>query len=163
MQAQTFTAGITGLLDHVRLAAYRNTNTGSVTFSIVNTVGGLPSLASGDLLGSVTQTVSGTHADNWVTVDFSGEGIALVDGSMYAIVLGARSGLYHRTIIWDAYDPGEYYTYNGSTWSAFSTATDAKFETYMSPAPSVPAPGALVLALSGVGLLGARRLRRKQD
>jgi len=161
--AQTFTPGLSGILHSVELALdVVPPATGNGTISIVNTVGGAPSDAPADLLGSVPIS---TAAAEWTTVNFLAQAITLAAGTQYAIVAEAATDdrLSWRTK-WDgpnAYTAGAIWQkLPPSSWQLddFSTGGDAKFRTYMDGGdPAIAEPGAL--GLIGLALLATRKKR----
>jgi hypothetical protein len=79
MEAQTFTAGLSGMLDHIEFNAHGDY---PARVQIRNTVGGRP----GDfVLGSVFLP-DGFDNLHWDSIDFSSQNIAITSGVMYAIV-----------------------------------------------------------------------------
>jgi len=135
-EAQTFTAGISGLLDEVQLHVIRSEGSDPLTVEIRNTTNsGFPGtqvLATGSIADSATA--------DWQSVDF--DTMAIVEaGTHYAIVAytGADS-LWGWSFLYDdvdnPYDGGHRFTTESwpptTGWDASGDADNA-FRTYVSP------------------------------
>ncbi len=153
---QTFTAGITGTLDHLEIGF---TSTGATTWEIWDTTGGMP---GGTILGSVT--IPDDMSLGWNNIDLSSEAISINAGSMYTIVTYFSPGGYealYSEFDPDSYSAGQLLIDFGSGWEVFSTfgGGDLQFRTYVEPS-TIPVPGTILLASFGTALVGLLRKRQ---
>src|SRR5579884_951619 len=148
--SQTFTAGLTGLLDRVDLLLRKSSSpTSGLTVQIRNVSGGEPGssvLASTDVPAANVPTSSG-----WVQVDFVSPAL-VSSGTQYAIVAYTAAFAY----LWedaqtDAYSGGGlWYSFASppTSWNEFS-GDDLAFDTYVEGAPSISTSARPAVAVLG--------------
>lgn len=123
--SQTFTANVTYNASKITLPIYRLGSPGQVTYSLKNTVGGLPSgvdLVTGSINGNTLPTVG-----TWTDLSFS-TNTSLTIGTKYAICLRAYLGNATNTVYWQydgtapTYTGGgvQISTDNGSSWTDYA-------------------------------------------
>lgn len=167
--AQTFTAGLSGLLDHIEVGVWEFEQ--SRTVETRDTIGGIP---GSNILGSVYVPVGFTWG--WNSIDFLSQNITISAGNMYSIVLWNSAWpitLGGPSVKWwggtsgipDPYPGGEFLQYTGSTWVGLMVGpeyleADMQFRTYVETGPVIPAPGAIVLASIAATVVGWLRRRR---
>lgn len=151
--AQTFTAGITGQLDHVdlRFGEYGDDPSYPATISIINVVdGGRP---EGSVLGSVNVP---NIINGWNTINFLSESIFLSADTQYGILIFVDDPVYDtglevnaKTEWNDVYAGGIWWRKFGDTWYQNNNGdAEAVFRTYMVPEPTT----VLLLGLGGLFL-----------
>jgi len=168
--AQTFTVGITGILDAVEFNILKASGTiGDLTFDIRSLVAGAPDPLFANALATATvnnndiDTIGAQpYAWNAITVDVSAFNILVTAGEMLSFVLGTSTGetFIIQTDYLSGYAGGERYSQNGdgNAFSGLSYA-DLAFKTYVTA--SVPESTTVVLLGFGlIGLVTARRTRK---
>jgi hypothetical protein len=154
--AQTFTAGLSGTLDHVQIGF--NPLAYPTTVEIRQTVGGMP---TGTLLGSVL--LDSDFGAGWRTADFSSLGISITSGTEYAFVVWNDDASFSTSVYvqWDgaSYPSGQCWLYSNGAWEPMCDA-DCLFRTYVNVPEPIPVPGAALLGVLGTGLVGYFRKRK---
>lgn len=166
LQAQTFTASLTGQLTSLNLALFQFSGQGNVNVSINSVSGGLPTTTS---LGQVSIDSSSLSTDPFMTTltnfDFSALDVYVTAGQTLAIVASATTP--DTAIGWsassiDVYSGGENMAYSPSFgWIYYQG--DNIFQTFVDTARQpgeVPEPA--TVALMGISFLGLAALRRKR-
>jgi hypothetical protein len=160
---QTFTAGLSGLLDHIDVAMLDG-STYPTTVEIRDTASGMP---GSNILGSVY--MSSGFLPGWTSIYFLSQSIPMSPGSMYSIVFWNNDPVFTDGVKAYEYDPsnpsadpypgGRLWVTGGSGWITLGSTFDGDmlFRTYVE---TIPAPGAIVLAGIGATLVGWLRRRR---
>lgn len=147
--AQTFTAGISGVLDQVDLLLLKvgSTPPASVTVEIRDTSAGSPSTA---VLATASLPISAVGTtEAFVPVTFAYSPALVAAGTQYAIVAYAP-GTFGDTVGWSAQGTGNPYSSGalftsadplppGGNWME-QAGSDLAFKTYVGPAPASAAP-----------------------
>jgi len=155
--AQTFTAGLSGSLDHIEVyVAYPLPDI--VNVSITDVSGGYPEFPPLGT-GSIPK-----DATDWTSVDFLSQGITISAGTMYAIVLTPTTSGRFAPKQDSLYVDGQALKYlaTAGIWGPLFTDReyDFAFKTYVETSP-VPLPGAAVLGVLGLGFSGGLLRRRR--
>ncbi|MEM0925533.1 MAG: PEP-CTERM sorting domain-containing protein [Planctomycetota bacterium] len=158
-QSQTFTVGVTGILDSIDLQVGNSNPVGDLFLELLETSGGVPTPSS---LGSVTVDAStfvpGAPAITYVNVPVSHLGIAVETGDVLAIELSTDDS---NGYVWrydlDGYAGGRNYFRIGDTHGTTIGSLDYGFQTFVT---AIPEPGALVPLLTLVGMLTLRKRQR---
>ena len=176
-RGQTFTAGLTGILDSVEIALFRSSSatdtTKTMTVQVRDTSGTLPgAMTLGSLtvdLGDIPFFSSSTLLSSFSLFDFSSFGIGLTTGTQYSLVLTSNhphlyspswTGSFNST----DYAGGEMHVLKSGNWVPQSDAgagngpgLDGFFRTYVEVG-RVPEPGSLILfAIGLIGFVTAKR------
>lgn len=140
-EAQTFTAGVSGILHSIELHLYRvDPTTVGLTVELRDAVPGGTLLATSETVAATSITTSPAGA--WVAVKFPTPA-TLAAGHTYAIVLppGTNTASADPTYVWglsttDAYTAGTAWFYEAYTgpWTALPTGADHAFRTYVTTA-----------------------------
>lgn len=159
--AQTFTAGVSGNLDSVRVSIGESVQAvGQLRISILPTQNGLPIF---NPLGSITLSSASAALTDVIAFPNS---IAITTGTMYAIAANyvnvPAPGAGQVQGVWSGstnnqYTNGQYLTYYQNGWIYDGDGYDVHFQTYASPIP-IPAS----IWLFGSGLLGLVGMARRK-
>ena len=163
MKAQTFTAGLSGTLDHVNISLDRTSVAMIMQIREVASNG----TPSDSILGSYNLSDS---VYGWNSFYFNTQNIQMTSGEQYAIVFWKEvSDSQYLDVIWDgdSYAGGQAWQMSSGQWELMSlddgNGADLLFSTYVdiltNGNPTVPVPGALLLASIGSGVLGYVRRR----
>ena len=152
--AQTFTIGISGILDSIRVEANFFED---VTLDIYTVENGLPSAFGAGSLASISVPDASLE---WLQIDLSAYNIGVTAGEMLAFVIqGANNGIAAGySDFYDTYDGGRAYELGLNGWvplSPFGDDTDFNFQTFVSTNP-IPAPATLTLFMLGLCALRQR-------
>ncbi|WP_272010319.1 VPLPA-CTERM sorting domain-containing protein [Roseovarius sp. ZX-A-9] len=169
VQAQTFTAGLTGIFHSavLRLSVFSTTTT-DVTVGLWSVTGaGTPSALLGSTVTADTSVQAGTGIMDF-TYNFSSQMLSMAAGTSYALVAthGEGFGTSWRAEVPGTYTGGQRYSASqnlttGAITSSFlaSNDWDFQFQTNVTTSP-VPLPAGLPLLLGGMGLLALVRRRK---
>jgi hypothetical protein len=140
--AQTFTAGLTGTLDHVDLFLFHFSGSGPITVEITTVVAGVP---SGEVLASTTiaaLSVSPYPDFAYATATFAAPA-SVVAGTQYAIVASSSGAYAWAAASEDVYARGQAYAKQGTApalpWTPSADLPDMTFRTWVTVAPRLPA------------------------
>ena len=168
--SQTFTVGLSGILDSVSFNILKDTGTtGDVIIDIRNLTGGAPDQASGSALASVTISNSDINTLGFpftfsnIVADFSSANIAVSTGDILAFALLSPSGddFFVQTDFINGYTGGSRFSQvnDGNPWFENADA-DLTFSTYVDVSP-VPVPAAVWLfGTALIGFVGMSRRRK---
>lgn len=173
-QAQTFTVGVNGTLDHIDvLLGAADPSSGSFTFELRSTNGAGAPDYTGLALATATANYDLTSStETYTTLDFSSAGIAVSAGDSFAIVglTGSGVGLSGpHAANWlgsdtDPYSGGAYYASffadPGTMLIDGTAGYDLNFRTYVDTSV-VPVPATVWLFGSGlIGMIGVAKRKR---
>lgn len=169
--AQSFTVGLSGVLDSVSLNVLKLAGTtGDLTVEIRSVTGGTPDPFSGSALASATISngdidVFGAqpYAFSNIHVDFSSANIAVTSGDILAFALLSPfgEGFGVQTDYLGAYAGGNRFSQigDGTAWFNNTPNADLTFSTYVDVSP-VPVPAAVWLfGTALLGLIGISKRR----
>lgn len=176
-EAQTFTAGLSGLLHSVEIQVARNSAStiDDLLLDIRGTSGGAPLESDGSALASVAIPASsvpiGSSSAAFISVDVSSFGIFVSPGDELAIVLQTLSPFGYawpvKTFGSPLYPGGARYVRGPliglPTWT-FQATHDQAFRTFVDTEilPAVPEPSSFGLLATGVLALSVYRRRQKR-
>lgn len=161
--AQTYTAGITGVLTGINIDVL-TLQPAALEVSILTVSGGVPTAT---ILGTTTLAV-GQSAPLSLLITFP-QVITQIAGTQYTIAVGypsapplppnAPANGFWTLTLGNPFPSGQvFYGNDFSNWNSYASA-DAYFQTYVQPGSAVPEPGTLLLVGTGMASLLARRRR----
>ena len=168
--AQSFTVGVSGILNSIEFNILGINATDDVTFDIRNMVGGSPdALESNALFSTVISNGDigsfGSQPYSWssIVVDVSSANLSVSAGDQYAFVLGSEIGQEYgvQTDYLNGYSGGNRFQQLGDG-TAFGSSDffDLTFKTTVN---QVPEPSILALFSASLAGLGLIRRRKKQQ
>jgi len=163
--AQTFTAGMTGYLDHIEIGNTTDFAWEEISPLSVQIQSGAP---DSDVLGFVTLDEPVPY-DNWLSISFP-DTIRIEAGDMYSIVLWATDGsasvsvgatansdYYLDGALWETNDAGSWQLVSSVDPTKAKPVFDMQFRTYVIP---VPLPAGVWLGICAVGVAGLHLKRQ---
>jgi hypothetical protein len=168
-KAQTFTAGISGLLSRVDVFVRLGGGRSDLVVDVRPTKGGVPAESDTDVLASFRVPAAAVReaAGNVVSLDTRPFGIVVRSGEVLAIALGTDGGFY-SFLGGGEYSGGARYFRRPDigfvTWERDDSLGDFGFRTFVVPGRGVPAASGWVLGALAALLAGAGAgLSRRQD
>ncbi len=175
LMAQTFTAGLTGVLCHIEIGNTSGISWGDASPPVVeirDTITVEGQRQPGSLLGSGSVTLSDPVPSNGWTlpISFLAQGIDVTAGQIYSIVLWASdqpAPLSESVSVgatkYDSYGAGALWAYDAGTWWLLSSIPgipvyDMQFQTYVQ---AVPLPAGIWLGIFAVSVAGWHLKRQR--
>lgn len=160
--SQTFTVGVSGVLDRIDVFGLFLRGTGQLPLSLQ-----LRDVSAGQPGATVFATTSvnvGDIVGGTASFDLNGFGLAFTSGDLLSFSLTTDSDLgndYFASFFSGAYAPGEgLRRLNGGPYEVHSEGADVHFQTFVDDAAPVTEPGmALILCLGLAGISFARHKR----
>lgn len=187
--AQTFTAGLAGLITRIDVLVQRlNINSGNLLFDLLPTVGSVPVENLDRSFASIVRPALGIAMEpQWISFDLTSFGVSIHPGDMLAIVLRDTTATCCATYLWRGSFDGSIYAggqrylrgddISGPVWNGGTLGTppsnqaniDLDFRVFVDTEPArAPEPGTWALTILGMsalalatgGPVGAKRRQR---